>query len=849
MNPMASCGFAENNRTTARRLTEWARGLYRVPALALLFVFALPGAASAGDLRPAVFYVATDGQPDGDGSVANPWDLQTALDHPAAVKPGDTILLKGGTYVGPFSSHLQGTVAAPIHVKGAPGERAKIDGVNSGSHTLAVHNGGYVHWRDFEVFDSTFERNIPADQGVGAGPNSDRGGPTGIDVRSPGHKFINLVVHDTRLDGIGLWTPAPDSEIYGTLFFNNGRTFWDHDIYTQNQTGSKVIADNITLNCFGASINVNGSGSSFVHNYTVEGNTAVNAGAGRTMNTRVNGVYKGETNLLFGGGNAGDNLIRNNILYQSDGTSINTRFDVGWAGGKLEIRDNYMVGGRESLAIDDRFEEIVFTGNLLQSTTQSLVTTRWPGAEAIPLGVWNQNRYFYPSTSAGFYLAGTIGFAAWKSATGFDASSTHAASLPLETKVFIRPNKYESGRAHITVFNWANKAQVSVSLNSFLQTGRSFEIRDAENFFGSPVLSGVYDGKTVALPMNLQETTKPIGNQKAPPHTASDFGVFIVLPGSSDGVPPVDPPPPATKTASARRTEVSITVDGVLNECAWSSGGQQSFANAARSDNEVAFSVLWDAEAVYIGADVVDASLESDGEQLYQDVGLELFVDANKHDSASEVFHFKANILGEVEGGVLTSAATETSTGYTMEVRIPWTTLGVAPSEGMRLGFLVGNNDRDQGGSSQFDWMDLIETSGGYFRADLYGDLALSGVADCSCVATAEICDDGLDNDCDGDVDTADVNCQGNTDVDVVCPENHIVVNPEAVRPDEFTVVINDKDGNPVTCARVALDLEAAGCSAEGGFSATGLFLLASLWISRRRCKSARAYCESDLVC
>ncbi|MEZ4272384.1 MAG: hypothetical protein R3C68_13455 [Myxococcota bacterium] len=110
-----------------------------------------------------------------------------------------------------------------------------------------------------------------------------------------------------------------------------------------------------------------------------------------------------------------------------------------------------------------------------------------------------------------------------------------------------------------------------------------------------------------------------------------------------------------------------------------------------------------------------------------------------------------------------------------------------------------------------------------------------------ACTPVAEICEDGLDNDCNGDVDAADVNCQVNTDVDVVCPENHIVVNPEAVRPDEFTVVINDKDGNPVTCTRIDANLEAMGCSGLSGAPLWGMLLfLAVLMVdSGRRRKRA----------
>src|SRR5438309_1624314 len=49
------------------------------------------------------FYVSPSGTAGGDGSLANPWDLQTALWGPATVKPGDCIWLRGGTYTGSFN--------------------------------------------------------------------------------------------------------------------------------------------------------------------------------------------------------------------------------------------------------------------------------------------------------------------------------------------------------------------------------------------------------------------------------------------------------------------------------------------------------------------------------------------------------------------------------------------------------------------------------------------------------------------------------------------------------------------------------------------------------------------------
>jgi hypothetical protein len=74
------------------------------------------------------FYVAPNGSPNGNGSINNPWDLQTALNQPPPVLPGSTIYLRGGTYIGKFTSRLLGTASAPIVVRSYPDEWAKLDG-------------------------------------------------------------------------------------------------------------------------------------------------------------------------------------------------------------------------------------------------------------------------------------------------------------------------------------------------------------------------------------------------------------------------------------------------------------------------------------------------------------------------------------------------------------------------------------------------------------------------------------------------------------------------------------------------------------------------------------------------
>src|SRR6202158_1959007 len=102
-------------------IAGWKAGLALSFGLLLLSAVALA----------ADFYVSPTASGSGTGSFSNPWQLQTALDQPAAVHPGDTIWLRGGTYAGIFTGRLVGTSSAPITVRQYAGERAIIDGGNS----------------------------------------------------------------------------------------------------------------------------------------------------------------------------------------------------------------------------------------------------------------------------------------------------------------------------------------------------------------------------------------------------------------------------------------------------------------------------------------------------------------------------------------------------------------------------------------------------------------------------------------------------------------------------------------------------------------------------------------------
>ena len=94
------------------------------------------------------------------------------------------------------------------------------------------------------------------------------------------------------------------------------------------------------------------------------------------------------------------------------------------------------------------------------------------------------------------------------------------------------PNRYERGRAHVIVYNWALQSQVAVDLSaSGLRSGEQYEIRDIQNLFGTPVATGTFTGAEVVLPMTGLRTALPTWrNAVLPRHTAPEFAVFLVQP-------------------------------------------------------------------------------------------------------------------------------------------------------------------------------------------------------------------------------------------------------------------------------------------------------------------------------
>ena len=469
----------------------------------LLFFSALTVALGTGS-QAADRYAAPNGSASNAGSISSPWDLQTAFSN---ASPGDTVWLRGGTYPGRYNCYASGTSSAPIIYRQYPGEHAKIatGQTQLGSITLQCHD---VWLWGFEIYSTD---PIRVSSQTGSFPTDIARGPT-IEGAPDGTrcKLINMVLHDDFNPFFG--AQASGLEIYGTLSYYSG---WDapdrghgHSLYSQNAPSSatKVISDNILFDSFAEGLHIYASGDN-MDNYDIEGNVILNAGypsetTGYTTNVIVGGSGVAPKNIM----------ISNNYSYHEPlGPARKSDSRGLWLGSSGAGCSNATV-----------------TNNYFVDLPSGIAMTLESGCK--------------PTMTGNTFLGKLSGFSQSQY-----AGNTYYTQTPVGgNNIFVRPNKYESGRANIIVYNWALASSVAVNLSSVLQNGDKYVIQDAQNFFGSPVAQGTYSGGTVNIPMNSASIAQMVGNSPViPEHTSPEFGVFVVMKSSGSGTtpPPTNPPP------------------------------------------------------------------------------------------------------------------------------------------------------------------------------------------------------------------------------------------------------------------------------------------------------------------
>ncbi len=457
----------------------------------------------------AGYFAAPGGTAEGDGSWANPWTLATALSGGGGrVLPGDTIWLRGGVYRGDFVSTLAGAPGRPVVVRQLPGERATIEG------QLWVNGAATLYW-GFEIRQAdALATNRPTLVALGS------------DTR-----YVNLIIHDAGENGISFHTGFGVNEVYGCIVYNNGNTeHLDHGIYASNDAGEKFITDNVFFTNMASGIQVfaTRSGHAQLVNVRVVGNISFNNSyisaerdeenltAGADLVTA--GLVVADNLLYFAPGGNGQNM-RVGLEAQADGSRINR---------DVIVRDNYVVGGATVFRMEN-WQTAVVEGNTLVGNVPP-APTRMMRMSGLTSGyAWSRN-VFHADASARwrFDSVTTTVPGVWRDLTGLGASDEIITTLPAATRVFVRPNKYERGRAHIAVVNWEGRSTVRVELHGVLRNGDHYEVRNVQDLWGTPVASGTYDGSPIELPMAGVEPPAAVGRPATPPRTGPFFDTFLL---------------------------------------------------------------------------------------------------------------------------------------------------------------------------------------------------------------------------------------------------------------------------------------------------------------------------------
>ena len=460
-------------------------------------------------VNPVGIFVSPEGSATAEGTQANPLDLHTALLDNNIVQDGDTLWLMEGIYKGTFTSELRGSENNLIKVKPYPGKYVAIDTTDAQSGSGLLINGTWTEYYGIEVTSHDGNRVSRVDNSSNPSDITLNGG---VSIIGSTNKVINFVSHD-NVSGIDAWSKRHDgftgidTETYGSIIYNNG---WSaqpsdgsygrghgHAIYTQNHDGIKKISNNVIFYGFGTGIHAYQTGKVVqngilrgIENFDIQDNTWFLTGA--------SDIRKGmkKYDCLVGGYQPVKNLVlKNNQGYSDIGRTM-----LGYA-------SNYKgdVFYNENALLDNNY------------LVQNLKLQNF----------WDTGAISIKDTSI---FHGITGDQTYLNDLGGNVNIPEPSS---GKKIFYIKNSYDPRRGRITIFNFDRDATVAVDLSQLVKIGSAYRIHSVFDLYGEPIMSGVYNGGTINIPMGTVPPPQPYGLDGAINASEGDdpkelFGVFMV---------------------------------------------------------------------------------------------------------------------------------------------------------------------------------------------------------------------------------------------------------------------------------------------------------------------------------
>ncbi len=196
------------------------------------------------------------------------------------------------------------------------------------------------------------------------------------------------------------------------------------------------------------------------------------------------------------------------------------------------------------------------------------------------------------------------------------------------------------------------------------------------------------------------------------------------------------PPGPTATVAPGTVTALSAAtapvVDGQLTEAGWNLATSLGKTTSGSPNNTVTFGAMWNNSTLYIGIRVLDTALYNDSSNVWDDDAVEVYIDGNHNHGTSYDASDRQYIKGYNDSSLYASGSATgvqhawaaISGGYTVELAIPWSNLGLTPTAGLSIGFDLGNDDDDNGSTrdSQRVWWGNVNN---YANTSAFGDLVL----------------------------------------------------------------------------------------------------------------------------
>ncbi|MES1221396.1 MAG: sugar-binding protein, partial [Bacteroidota bacterium] len=190
----------------------------------------------------------------------------------------------------------------------------------------------------------------------------------------------------------------------------------------------------------------------------------------------------------------------------------------------------------------------------------------------------------------------------------------------------------------------------------------------------------------------------------------------------------------AQSTINAKKRIGALTINGTPNETDWDLSNTMTRTILGSPNNTVQFGVLWDAQNLYVGINVTDATKKNESQNVWDDDAIEVFIDAENNGGSygtndrQFIKGWKTNDIWEKNNrttGVVHAWA-QTASGYSIELQIPWSNFGISnPASGLRIGFDIACDDDDNGNArdSQVMWAGDANNS---TSTTNFGDLLLT---------------------------------------------------------------------------------------------------------------------------